>query len=126
MRTVLVVEDDAQVLVLSEAILHEAGYQTLSAATAEEARALLDSEQPIELLFTDINLPGELDGVHLAAHAHQRRAGLPVIYTSGRGMTDGMRAMLVEPYAFLQKPYTPQQVTDAAGELLQQQGKHRS
>jgi CheY-like chemotaxis protein len=60
MAVVLVVEDDEQVRVLAEAFLQENSHKTLSASTAEEAIALLDGSDPIDLIFTDIALQEKL------------------------------------------------------------------
>lgn len=111
---ILVVEDDEQVRVLAEALLEDAGHETLSAATSEQALALFDTEERIDLLFTDLGLGDELQaGLALAAEARRRRPNLRVLYTTGQGVTDGMKALFVEPYGFLAKPYTPDQLQTA-------------
>lgn len=92
---VLIVEDDAEVRVLAQSIIGGHGYYTLSAANAREALVLLE-EVDIAVLFTDIEMPGDMDGLELARRASERRPGLHVIYTSGAGQTDGMRALFVE------------------------------
>jgi DNA-binding NtrC family response regulator len=108
---ILVVEDDVQVRVLGEALLQEDGHETLSAATTEEALALLETEERVDLLFTDLGLRDDLQaGLTLAQEARKRRPDLPVLYTTGQGVTDGMKALFVEPYGFLAKPYTPEQL----------------
>ena len=110
MATVLIVEDDTQVRVLAESILQEGGYSTLSAGTLTEARAILQSEQPIDLIFTDMTLGEEVEaGLQIGQSAGQTRKGTPVIYTTGRGVTDGMRALFVKPHRFVPKPWTPDQ-----------------
>ncbi len=68
MATVLIVEDEAQVLVLAESYLHEHGHQTLSASIVTGATTLLDGDDQIDLLFTDIGLQDDLEaGLKLAA-----------------------------------------------------------
>jgi DNA-binding NtrC family response regulator len=115
---VLVVEDDAQVRVLAEALLEEDGHETLSAATIDEALALLDNEDRIDLLFTDLGLHDDLQaGLTLAVEARKRKPNLAVLYTTGQGVTDGMKALFVEPYVFLAKPYTPDQLKVAIQNL---------
>jgi DNA-binding NtrC family response regulator len=119
MATVLIVEDDTQVRVLAESILQEAGFTTLSAGTLTEAHAILHSEQPIDLIFTDMTLGEEQEaGLHIGQSASQTREGIPVIYTTGRGVTDGMIALFVEPHRFVPKPWTPDQLLTAAADLL--------
>jgi DNA-binding NtrC family response regulator len=115
---ILIVEDEEQVRVLAESILQEAGHQTLSASSAEEALALLEREEHIDLLFTDLGLQADLQGgLKLAQAAKERAPGLPVLYTTGQGLTDGMKALFVEPFGFLTKPYTADQLTTGAANL---------
>jgi CheY-like chemotaxis protein len=108
---VLVVEDEEQVRVLAESALQADGHTTFSAASTEQALALLGNSDPIDLLFTDLNLQGDPEaGLSLAAKAQEMRPGLKVIYTSGQGVTDGMIALFVENSAYLPKPYTVEQL----------------
>jgi DNA-binding NtrC family response regulator len=104
------------VRVLAESIIEALGYVILSAANAREAIALLEQDEPIDILFTDINLPDgpdTIDGLALAQKAVELSPGLRVIYTSGYGQTDGMTALFVEAATFLPKPYTVKQLTEA-------------
>jgi DNA-binding NtrC family response regulator len=111
MALILIVEDEAQILILAESYLQEHGHQTLSASSLSEALAILDSEQPIDLLFTDLGLRDNLQaGLELAKQAVERRPGLKVLYTTGQAVTDGMKALFVEHSALLAKPYTVDQI----------------
>lgn len=111
MATILIVEDETQVRVLSESYLRDQGHQTLSAANVEEALAVLEVAEAIDLLFTDINLQGDVQaGLTLAQRATERRPALKVLYTTGLAVTDGMRALFVESSALLSKPYTIDQL----------------
>jgi CheY-like chemotaxis protein len=111
MAVILIVEDEAQVRVLSESYLQEQGHQTLSAATPGEALAVLDAHDTIDILFTDIELQGDLQaGFTLAQKAIGRHSELRVLYTSCHVITDGMKALFVEGAAFLAKPYTIDQL----------------
>ena len=88
----------------------------MSAANAREAIAVLEQDEPIDILFTDINLPDgpdAIDGLELARKAVELCRGLRVIYTTGHGQTDGMTALFVEDAIFLPKPYTVKQLTEA-------------
>jgi CheY-like chemotaxis protein len=111
---VLVVEDEEQVRVLAEGILEEAGYRIVSAATIPEALALLRGDTAVEAIFTDLQLaengPG---GIELGI-----RPKVKVLYTSGQGITDGTKALMVEGSTFLPKPYTPEQLTAAIAGLF--------
>jgi CheY-like chemotaxis protein len=114
--TVLVVEDEPTVRTLAESIIETLGFTIFSAANAREAIALLEQDEHIDLLFTDINLPDgpdAIDGLELARKAVELRPGLRVIYTTGHGQTDGMTALFVEDATFLPKPYTAKHLTEA-------------
>jgi two-component system cell cycle sensor histidine kinase/response regulator CckA len=111
MAAILIVEDETQVRVLSESYLQNQGHETLSAANAEEALAVLEVSKEIDLLFTDIGLQGDIQaGLTLAQRATGRRPDLRVLYTTGLAVTDGMKALFVENSAFLPKPYTVDQL----------------
>ena len=113
--TVLVVEDEPTVRALAESIIEALGHMILSAANAREAIALLEQHEPINILFTDINLPDgpdAIDGLELARKAVELCRGLRVIYTTGHGQTDGMTALFVDDATFLPKPYTVKQLTE--------------
>ncbi len=111
MAVILVVEDEEQVRVLAESILTELGHQTLSASTVDQALALLGTDQPVDLLFTDINLAADLaaglvhPGLELAQQARKLRPQVRVLYTTGAALTDGMKALFVDGGEFLPKPY---------------------
>jgi CheY-like chemotaxis protein len=82
MPRVLLVEDEISVLILAESVIQGLGHSTLSAASAAEALVLLDSPGDIDLLFTDIRLPGgDLGGFDLAKAAREKVPNLKVLYT---------------------------------------------
>jgi DNA-binding NtrC family response regulator len=111
MAVVLVVEDEAQVLVLAESYLQERGHKTLSASSITEATALLEKTDKIDLLFTDIGLKDDPEaGLKLAADAIKRHPEIRVLYTTGQATTDGMKALFVRKSAMLEKPYTVEQL----------------
>jgi CheY-like chemotaxis protein len=119
MTCVLVVEDDEQVRVLAEAIIQEAGHRTMSAATVDEAIALLQGDTSIEALFTDIHLvENGPTGLDLAVRAREARPQIRVLYTTGLALTDGMKALMVDGSACLPKPYTPDQLSAMIGEIF--------
>jgi DNA-binding NtrC family response regulator len=108
---VLIVEDEEQVRVFAESFLQGEGHETLSAGTIDQALALLEGTEPIELLFTALTLQGDREaGLVLANKAVQLRPDLKVLYTTGQGVTDGMIALFVKNSAFLPKPYTVDQL----------------
>ncbi len=111
MAIVLLAEDDDQVRVLAESYLEEQGHEVLSAGTGPGALALLEKTAQLDLLFTDVDLKGELAaGIELAQAAVKLRPDLKVLYTTDRSLTDGMKARFVKHSAFLAKPYTVEQL----------------
>jgi len=111
MAIVLIVEDEAQVLVLAESYLQEHGHRTLSASTLAEASAILERPDKIDVLFTDIGLRDDQQaGLELAKLAGERHPGLKVLYATGQTVTDGMKALFVDKSAMLAKPYTVEQL----------------
>ncbi len=107
---VLIVEDEFLVRDMIVYELQQAGFEVQEAATAEDALSLQIDH--LDLLFTDIRLPG-IDGWRLAEEIRSRHANVPVIYASGYSerMTPLPRSK------FLQKPYLPSQVLRTAAEL---------
>jgi len=114
MATILLVEGDDQVTVLTGSFLEQRGHQLLSAGTPDGAIAILKKTPHVDLLFTDVDLKGEIAaGIDLAADAKHIHPNLKVLYTTGRALTDGMKARFVEGSAFLEKPYTVEQLATA-------------
>lgn len=105
-ETLLVVEDDAGVRLFTVTTLERLNYNVRQAGTAATALQLLDTTPEIVLLFTDIVLPGDMDGVQLATEAQRRRPGLRVLFTSGYTehalLGDGR---ITESIEVLTKPY---------------------
>jgi DNA-binding response OmpR family regulator len=111
MAKVLIVEDEEQVRVLAESYLREQGHSTLTAATSTEALAALGVADGVDLLFVDIGLRDDPHaGLNLAKKARQRNPNLKILYVTGHSVTDGMKALMVEGSALLQKPYTVEQL----------------
>ncbi|WP_210530394.1 PAS domain S-box protein [Rubellimicrobium arenae] len=104
-ETILLVEDQPDVAELAEALLTDAGYRVLRASSGDEALALL-GEASIDLLFSDVVMPGSTDGMSLAREARVRRPGLPVLLTTGYAPDALSRHELGEAgVAVLNKPY---------------------
>ncbi len=98
---VLLVEDDAIVGNLVAAALEQLGLAVVRAGNGEEAMAVLRGDAPLDLLFTDVVMPGPLSGVDLAREAPRLRPGLPVLLTTGYSETEGVDARM----RVLSKPY---------------------
>jgi len=110
-RTVLVVEDEMLIRILATDSLQESGFTVLEAADAAEALRILDEHDDVDVLVTDVNMPGPMDGVALAELMHDRRPELGLIITSGRGELDP--ADLPTTSLYLAKPYLPRQLAAA-------------
>ena len=108
-ETILVVEDHDDLRAYSSGVLRELGYRVLVAHDAQAALALLQREPGIALLFTDVVLPGGVDGQQLAAEARRRRPALRVLFTTGYTrnamLHDGRLDRHVE---LISKPFTAQ------------------
>ena len=81
--TILMVEDNAEVLVMGEALLFDAGFAVHTAGDAAQALAMVKAGLRFDLLFTDIIMPGESDGLGLAAEVARLRPGIPILLTTG-------------------------------------------
>lgn len=98
---VLLVEDDVFLRMMTASSLRGAGFDVIEAAHAAEAVRILEWI-PVDALFTDINMPGEMDGLALARWVHHRQLDTRIVLTSGVQLTLGES----EKYAsFLAKPY---------------------
>ena len=105
-ETILIVEDDAMLRSYVTTQLESLGYRTLSAANAAEALAISDSGAPFDLLFTDITMPGRMNGRQLAVEMAKRRSPLKVLFTSG--YSENTAALVDDPdaeFLLLAKPY---------------------
>ena len=105
-QVILVVEDDTALLAVAEETLGDLGYIVLSATDAEQALELLDANPKIELLFTDVVLPGGVSGIELSREALRRRSELNVLFTSGYTADAIGHSGTLDPGAeLMDKPY---------------------
>lgn len=100
---VLVVEDEPMVRMLGVDILESAGFSVVEACNADEALIVLAERSDVDAVFTDVDMPGSLDGLELAWRIHERWPRIGVVLTSGR-YTIEPQAMPREN-AFVPKPY---------------------
>lgn len=106
---ILVVEDDPLILIHSHLALEDAGFTALPVRDATEALDTLSTRRDIRALFTDVRLPGSLDGLALAKRVHAERPEVEIVVTSGSTKVD--ESALPRGARFLPKPYTAFQVT---------------
>ncbi|CAN5334883.1 hypothetical protein BH24PSE2_BH24PSE2_21050 [soil metagenome] len=108
---VLVVEDDAAVRGIAVTLLGSLGYKTTEACSGREALEILDRDTDIELLFTDIVMPGGMNGAELARKAQDHRPGLKILFTSGHTENTIVRDGRLRPGThLLGKPYRKQEL----------------
>jgi CheY-like chemotaxis protein len=110
-RSILLVEDDPEVQRVAVTMLKELHYQVYSASTADTALELLQQHPDIQLLFSDIMLHGQTDGVELARRAKERDRNLRVLLTSGFSEhAIGNQVGTTSDYLFISKPYMRDQL----------------
>jgi CheY-like chemotaxis protein len=102
--SVLVVEDELLISQLVAEALGEGGFDVHAVADADQALRYLEADPEVDVLFTDINLPGSMDGSMLAQQARRRRPDLPIVYCSGRHSPSAV-APPVPRSIFVKKPY---------------------
>jgi DNA-binding response OmpR family regulator len=104
--TLLIVEDEALIRVALSDYLQDCGYKVLDASTADEAVLIIEQgEAIIDLVFSDVKMPGSMDGFGLAQWLRANRPGLPIILTSGDEKKTSAAKELCETEPFMAKPY---------------------
>lgn len=95
--------------------LYDAGFDVIEASSADDALRILNSRGDVGVLFTDVNMPGSVDGVELARLVHERWPELLIVVTSGR---DHSRLDLPQEGRFVPKPYKPDDVAHVIEQLI--------
>ena len=116
-KLILVVEDDDDVRQFAVNVLRDRGFHVIEAVNGGVALVLLEQDLPIELLFTDIVMPGEPDGVALAERAKELRPNLQVLYTTGFAGASRFHRHAIHGKV-LGKPYRSRQLTSEVEQLL--------
>jgi signal transduction histidine kinase len=118
-ETILIVEDNEGVREYAKGALEELGYRVVEAGDADQALAVLDRPPRVDLLFTDVVLPGPDNGRVLATKARQKYPDLPVLYTTGYTRNAIVhQGRLDADVELLNKPYTQQDLARKVRELL--------
>jgi two-component system, response regulator PdtaR len=102
-KVVLVVEDEPLLALLADDIVKRAGFKSVFAWHADEALQILEARNEIGVVFTDVDMPGTMSGIELAATVHQRWQSIDVIVASGR--TAAALGRLPNGVLFFGKPY---------------------
>jgi CheY-like chemotaxis protein len=114
-----VVEDEVLVRLVIAEYLRECGYKVYEAVNAGEALEMLQSSGvAIDVVFSDVQMPGEMDGFGLARWVRANKPGVQVILTSGVERSADIAATLCEAGPLLEKPYPPQDVVDRIKQLI--------
>ncbi|MBV9078682.1 MAG: response regulator [Methylobacteriaceae bacterium] len=111
---ILFVEDELLVAEVIMEELKEEGFAVRHATTGEEATRLIDAGEPVGLLFTDIRLPGGMDGWAIAEHLRARGSTAPVVYATG---FSGESPSPVENSRLVRKPYRVSQLLATFAEM---------
>lgn len=118
-ETVLMVEDEVLIRMVISQYLRECGYRVIEAANADEALIVLqEPELRVEVVLSDVEMPGSMDGFGLSRWVRQNRQGLEVILVSGPQRAADAAADLCESGPMLSKPYEPEIVVDRIRRLL--------
>jgi CheY-like chemotaxis protein len=115
----LLVEDEASVRELTATILEHLGYRALTAENGEDALNVLRARNDIELVITDVVMPGAIDGVELAGRCRTLKPDMPVMLVSGHPLETRVSSR-GEPWpdALLQKPYRMEEFARFVAKML--------
>ncbi len=111
LAVVLVVEDEVLIRMTAMDYIERAGHTAIGASSADEAIQILEQRTDIDIVFSDVTMPGSMDGLKLIAIVRKRWPPIKLILTSGKGLPIG--TILPEHTVFLQKPYAFQKLSDA-------------
>lgn len=118
-ETILVVEDDADVRSFTTETLHELGYRVLAARDGAEGLRLLDAHREIVILFTDVGLPGGMNGRQFADEAKRRRSDLKILFASGYARNAIVHHGRLDPgVELVSKPFTYATLSQRVRQLL--------
>jgi signal transduction histidine kinase/ActR/RegA family two-component response regulator len=115
---VLVVEDDDEVAALTVEMIHQLGYDTTRVASAEAALGALADRRAVDIVFSDVMMPGRMNGVELAQEIRRRRPNLPVLLTSGYAEA-ARREAGAQQIKIIPKPYRIDDLRDALAAVRQ-------
>ena len=113
---VLVVEDSTIIRMGAVDLILNAGYEALQACDADEAIRILEYRTDIDLVFTDVQMPGTMDGIKLSHHIRERWPPVKLIVASGNQILH--ESSLPSGSRFFSKPYNDRAITDEMARLL--------
>jgi CheY-like chemotaxis protein len=110
---VLFVEDEHLIRMIAVAMLEDAGYVVVEASTADAALSVLEQRRGVDVVFTDIDMPGSMDGLALTGRVAERWPRIRLVVTSGRAWL--REAEVPDDGRFLPKPYRSPQLLEVIG-----------
>lgn len=110
---VLLVDDEPPIRMVASQGLEDAGFVVVEADCAESALKILTARADVGVLFTDVDMPGALDGLDLARLVHERWPAIQLVLTSGRGL----RVPVPDYGLFVAKPYSIEDLTKAVAQV---------
>ncbi|MCF1460148.1 response regulator [Agrobacterium vitis] len=119
---ILVVEDSPLIRMGAIDLVKSAGYEALEAGDADEAIRILESRDDIDLVFTDVQMPGTMDGIKLSHYIRDRWPPVKLIVASGAAILE--ESMLPGGSRFFSKPYDELTITEAMAQLLLSEDPH--
>jgi PAS domain S-box-containing protein len=122
---VLLVEDDTDVRRATAGMLHDLGFFVREAATAREALALIASGTPVDIVFTDVIMPGGMSGIELAQELTASQPQLPILLASGYTAEETIPEKLFQEVILLHKPYSRDQLSLAISKSVNKRASHR-
>jgi two-component system, response regulator PdtaR len=115
MSVILTVEDETLLNAYLGEVLENAGYQVVAAANADQAIEILEARNDIRIVITDVNMPGSMDGLRLAAAVKDRWPPIKIIIATGKSAL--RKDEMPGDSQFLPKPYSPAKILAAVRHL---------
>lgn len=115
----LLVEDEEFVRETSAEGLREHGFEVVEAANADDAILLIKRLAQLDIMVTDVRMPGSMDGIDAALYAQRQHPSMPIIIVSGHGINYSARMkQFGPPVVFIDKPYRIERIAEVARNLL--------
>ena len=116
--TILVVEDELMVRLPISEYLRDCGYHVLEAGNAAEAIATINAAGPVSIVFSDVRMPGKMNGLDLARWFKVNHPNVPVLLTSGYVPNSSVQVVDLSAASLIEKPYSQAQVAGRIQALL--------
>jgi CheY-like chemotaxis protein len=118
-ETVLIVDDEAELLVIAQSVLDDLGYKTICACSADQAREIIANNDTIDIVFSDVVMPGSMNGFDLADTLASARSDIKILLTSGfTGRMKQKESVARWANKLLSKPYRDLELAEAIRKTL--------